>query len=43
MTVHRNLIVRLAENQIDFIRRLTTQLGDRAQVYVFGSWLDDTA
>ncbi len=38
------LIMRLTANQIDFIRQLTTQLaGDRAQVRVFGSRLDDTA
>jgi len=36
--------MRLTANQIDFIRQLTAQLaGDRAQVRVFGSRLDDTA
>lgn len=36
--------MRLTANQIDFIRQVTKQLaGDRAQVRVFGSRLEDTA
>ncbi|MCF6337238.1 MAG: nucleotidyltransferase domain-containing protein [Gammaproteobacteria bacterium] len=37
-------MMRLTTSQIDFIRQLTAQLaGDRAQVRVFGSRLDDAA
>ncbi len=36
--------MRLTKSQIDYIRQLTAQLaGDRAQVRVFGSRLDDAA